>query len=217
MKSEHWMQIIVGGIILVTLGFLGSNLFEMKGLLSTVKSKVDTTDNRLARIADVLPEVKARVAWEEVNNPIDGFIAVFDPNPIDNENTVTLTVIYDASSGEIKVHSIELDNNHQNYAAYAIAGKLVSETPYDASFSELAMHSASLKQMVTMPASINAETSFIIRSAKIEDINGFVDTFSSSPPYIKNVGVYRNWGELSPKLNDLLDESNLTNQTNGRQ
>lgn len=61
MKSEHWMQIIVGGIILTAIGFLGSNLFDMKGILSSVKTKVDATDSRVTRIAETLPEVKARV------------------------------------------------------------------------------------------------------------------------------------------------------------
>ncbi len=58
MKPESWMQIIVGGVILTSLGFYGVTLFDMKGTLSSVKTQVDATDSRLSRIADTLPEVE---------------------------------------------------------------------------------------------------------------------------------------------------------------
>jgi|GEM_PF-4403029 len=214
MKSEHWMQIIVGGIILTSIGFLGVNVFDMKGVLSSVKTKVDATDNRVARIADTLPEVKVRVAWEEINHAIEGFVAVSNPEKQNDKKWATTAAVYSRDSGKISTYTVTLDKAHKNYASYVIAGKLKAESPYDSSFLELLAYSEELKQPVMLPASIDANTSFVFRSADANEMDKFIRSLSESDPKIKKVGRIRNWKELTEKLETVISETKEPNKTN---
>src|SRR5438309_4304759 len=98
MKLEQWMQLVFSTVILGAIGFLGIHLFDMKGTLSSVSVKLDTTDQRLARIADTLPEIRARIAWEEINHPLAGFVAATIPKETAKGKWKSDVKLYDAES-----------------------------------------------------------------------------------------------------------------------
>lgn len=203
MKIEHWLQMILGTAILGTLGFFGVSLFDIKGTLGSVESKVDTNAGRVNRIAEALPEMKVRLAWEEVNFPIKGFVTTSMPQKLDNNEWLTKVAVYDHANTEMKVFSMQLDANHKNLVGYAVTGKLRSEYPYDASFEELAEHSASLKEAVAMPEYIDAKTSFIIRTGSAGDYEAFLANYAKEEPESVEFGEVGTWRELSGKLVEL--------------
>ncbi|MBL1259308.1 MAG: hypothetical protein COB33_002105 [Thiotrichaceae bacterium] len=205
MKIEIWVPIIVGGIILVPLGFLGINVFDMKGTLSSVETKVNSTDNRVSRIADALPGVKARVAWEEFNHAIEGFIVVSKPKRLKSKRWLTTAAVYNRDSNDLKVYSVSLDSAHRNYASYVIAGKLKSENPYESSFTELSNYSDAIQQPVILPGSINQDTSFVLRSADALEMRKFIRTLSDSEPKTKKIKKIRNWKELVANIDELME------------
>lgn len=196
MKNETWIQLIIGGIILVPLGFLGSNVFDMNKTLSSMTTQVSNTDSRINRIVEVLPEVKARVAWEETNHAIEGFVIVTKPIENDTGKWVTTAAVYDRDNSELNVFPITLDKTHMDYASYVIAGKLKAENPYDASFSELSSYSAALKEAVLIPGNVNSNTSFVFRSSDAEEMNKFIEIISDTKPEKSKIGRIRNWKEL---------------------
>ncbi len=200
MKQEHWIQIIVGIVILGTIGFLGTQLFDMKGTLAAVKTKMDDTDGRLTRIADTLPDVKVRVAWEETNHAISGFVTLSQPRLGKDKKWVTTAAVYSRDSEKLKIYSIALDEAHKKYASYVIAGKLKSEAPYESSFSELAGHSAVMKHAVFIPPQIDPSTSFVLRSTATDDLEKFVGTLTKERPKTVELGKIRSWAELSKDL-----------------
>lgn len=203
MKIEYWLQMILGTAILGTLGFFGVNLFDIKGTLGSVETKVDTNAVRVNRIAEILPEMKVRVAWEEINFPIKGFITTSMPQKLDNNEWLTRVAVYDHANNEMKVFSMQLDENHKNLVGYAVAGKLRSEYPYDASFEELAEHSASLKEAVTIPEHIDATTSFIIRTGSASEYEAFLANYAKEEPESVEFAEVGSWKELSGKLVEL--------------
>lgn len=196
MKNETWIQIIIGGIILVPLGFLGSSVFDMNKTLSSMTTQVSNTDNRVNRIVEVLPEVKARVAWEETNHAIEGFLVVTNPMEQDSGEWITTAAIYNRDNSELSVFPIKLDKTHRNYASYVVAGKLKSENPHDASFSELSEYSAELKDVVLIPNNVNLDTSFVFRSSDAEEMSKFLETISGTKPEKSKINRIRNWKEL---------------------
>ncbi|MCD6255766.1 MAG: hypothetical protein J7J44_05785 [Deltaproteobacteria bacterium] len=204
MKVEHWMQILVGVVILSALGFYGAQLFDIKGTLSSVKTQVEAIDNRVSRIADTLPEVKARVAWEEVNFAIAGFVTVSKPKKLKNKWITTVSV-YKRDSENMVIYRILSDKVSRNYASYIIAGKLKAEHPYESSFSELAAHSATLQQAVMIPKRLNASTSFVLRSDETEDLSKFISTLTKEDPKTVKLGKIRNWKELSKMLDKIVE------------
>lgn len=203
MKQEQWIQILVGAVILVTLGFLGSQLFDMKATLSSVKTKVEETDGRVARIADTLPDVKVRVAWEEVNQAISGFVVLSQPRLNKDNKWVTAAAVYSRDSEKMKIYSVALDDAHKRYVSYVVAGKLKSDSPYESSFSELVTYSYALKEPVTIPSEIDANTSFVLRSADAEELSKFMATLTEEKPKTVDFGIIRNWAELSKDLESI--------------
>lgn len=209
MKLEHWMQLLVGVVILGSIAFLSNHLFEMKGTLSSVETKVDEYGSRVNRIAETLPEVKARVAWEEVNHAITGFIAVSKPIEGIGSKWVTTAALYDRDSEELSTYSIALDQNHKDFTSYMIAGKLKAEAPYESSFTELVMHSQSLKEPVMIPAELNPNTSFVIRSLDTKELGTYLRTISTDKASTRQIGRIKNWKELSTRLDEIVKKAEL--------
>jgi len=200
MKPEHWIPLVVGGIILAPIAFLGANVFDMKGILSSVKTKVDATDIRVTRIPDVLPEVKARVAREEINHAIEGFVAVSNPEEQSNKKWVTTAAVYNRNTLELRIYTVALDIAHKDYMSYVIAGKLRTEKPYDSSFSELVAYSHASNQGVVLPMSLNQNASFVFRSSYAEDMSKFIGSLSEEEPRSVTLRDIRNWHELTENI-----------------
>lgn len=200
MKLEHWMQLIFGTVILSGLGFLVTNLFDMKGTLSSVSTRVDTTDQRLTRIADTLPEVKARVAWEEINKPIAGFVVATVPKETENGKWESSVKLYDAKSGKLQTYSLAVETNQKDLLTFAIAGKIRAESAYDPTFAELASYSVTEKETVSIPATVNPNTSFVLRQADISKYSSYLKQVTAQDPTVKDLGLLRNWKEVAEKL-----------------
>src|SRR5690554_1381164 len=102
MKAEYWLQLLVGVVILGTLAFLATNVYDMRGLLSGMTEKVEQTEQRVTRIADALPDVRTRVAWEELQAPMSGFVAVSVPVERTPGQWSSKIRLYDARTSELK-------------------------------------------------------------------------------------------------------------------
>lgn len=201
MSTEKIIEAIFGVIILSCIGFLGTHIFDMKGLLSSVNSKLELTDNRISRIAEVLPEIKARVAWEEVNEPFNGFILTTNPKEVEPGKWETDFNIYDSESSELKTYSIKSSEEDKENIANTVSGKIRSIDKYAPTFSELVVHSMAVKEPVKIPEKINQDNSFVIRSNNVKKITVYVQKISKQKP---TVITYKkpnnNWQTLSKNL-----------------
>lgn len=203
MPTENWLQIIVGGIIITTLGFLSANVFDMKGTLSSVKTQVDATESRLSRIAETLPEVKAKVAWEEVNHAISGFVAVSEPIMTNGNRWLSRAAVYNRDSNNVNVYTVSLDMAHKDFVGYVVAGKVKTENPNDASFAELAAHSGALQQPVVIPSGIDANKSFVFRAGDVKALDEYLRSITNDNPSTVTLAKVRSWKELSEKLDTI--------------
>lgn len=200
MSIEQKIELLFGTVILAVLGYLVTNLFDMKGTLSTVSTKVDSTDQRVTRIADTLPDIKARIAWEEIHYPFTGFVATTIPLKSKNDKWATKVKVYDAKTGDLKTWEIQLDKNHKDFAAYVLAGKVRSANPYNTSFAELAIFSSNEKSPVEIPPNINAQTSYIIRVADIDEYATYLQQMTTDKPTVQTLGPVKNWQDLATKF-----------------
>ncbi len=203
MKLEHWIQTLLGSVILATLGFLSINLFEMKGLVSKVDTKVDMNDKRLSRIADTLPELKVKVAWEEVNYGFSGLVAT--TNPIETKKGLykTYVNIYKPGENTANVYAMELKENHKDFLSLVIAGRINSLEGKSVSFEELKNHSAILNEAVIIPPSYNSKTSFLVRKASINKIEEYVKNATGDIPKSIKVNKMYSWSDTYKNLNDM--------------
>lgn len=210
MRLEHWMQLLFGTVIVGTLGFFGFHIFDMKGILSrvdtkveAVETKVDLTDRRLTRIADVLPDLKARVAWEEINNGITGFVVSTKPKKTNKNAWKTYIKIYNLKKNKLHVYPISQDENHKDVPAYIVAGKIRESGGCDPSFRELEQHCAELKEPSNIPASYNTETSFLVRKTDIEKFESHIASFTKQKPWTIKTTKMRNWKEIMSNLEEI--------------
>lgn len=79
MAQENWIQILVVVIILGTLDFLASRVLDMSQTLGSIDATVTATKDRVDRIAEELPGVGVRVAYEEVRKPIRTLVITTKP------------------------------------------------------------------------------------------------------------------------------------------
>lgn len=208
MKKDIWIQLIIGAIILVPLGFLGKSVFEMNSTLSSVSTKVTSTNDRVNRIADVLPEVKIRIALEEINNPLEGFVVVTNPVEQSPGTWVSKAAVYNSLNSELSIHSLKSNEQDIEISSYAIAGRLKAENPYDTSFNELKSYSTSLNQAVYIPNNLNLDTSFILRTANADELNSFIEALSESEAKTTKIVDIKNWKELIEHIELINDKMN---------
>lgn len=206
--KQNWIQLLVGGIILALLFFMLQNQFSMKGVLSKVQNQVETNENRVSRIAETLPEVKARVAWEEVNSALEGFVVVDLPKQHENQ-WITRATLYSRDNNELKTYQVAMDENAKTHASYIIAGKLKEISPYDISFDELSLYSTSIKHATYFPPSINKNASFVFRANTSASLEKLLLDLSMAEPTVAKIETIKNWDELVKRIETIVvDDSN---------
>ena len=218
MKLEHWMQLLFGVVILGAIGFLSNNQYDIKGILSGVATKLEATDNRISRIANTLPDIKVRVASEEVNNPMTGFVIASVQKKMSDQKLVTRVVLYDAIKRTMDSFYLESEVDKIDHTAYLLSGKIKREDPFAISFSDLARYSIDIKEPVTIPPTIDTDTSFVLRDTDIEPIRYFLTSISMEGQivvgrkFVIDKGSRRidSWDALTGVLGNFSFDQNLT-------
>ena len=211
MKSETITQIALGAIGLLAtgifgiVGWLAVNQYDMNKYLGNVNTKVDANDQRLSRIASVLPDLKAKIAWEEHFDPIKGFIATKKPELINDNVYKIVYELYDREAATLRVYTKKIPIDQKILWTYAVAGKVREISPQDSSFQELSYCSAELKKNVMMPAILDEKNSFVIRGNNIQAYAEFFDGIAGTPKKEKYQDIY-NWEKLSKHLEDITKE-----------
>ena len=216
MNLEKIIEAIFGVILLSTIGFLAVQIFDMKGNLSTVSAKLESTDNRISRIAEVLPEVKARVAWEEVNEPLRGFVL---STHVNGGRYSAHFKTYNADTSLLKTYTVALSETHKEHLTNVVAGKIRTVDRYAPTFTELAYHSAENKEPVTFPANLNSDASYVIRNTNVEKIDDYLQKISKKKPKVSQIAKVANWKDLSLALDGLaivtIEKDNKPKQQKG--
>lgn len=193
----------IGGALVTVLGFIGANMFYMRADLSSVMAKADSTDERVERIAGVLPNIQARVAWEETNGPISGFVATSFPRKISEEVWGVSVNLYDAKSGELKTYTLTSKEDRKDTLGLLVAGKVTTTNSLASSFAEMEAYSGSEGTVEEIPERLDARTSFILRKVNIKDYSDYLEKISNGEPETKEIGVLANWKEVSKNFDSI--------------
>ena len=178
-------------------------LTDIKETLSAVSMSASSSDERIGRIAAAVPDLKAKVAWEEVNFPLSGFVVATVPQRTDDNKWISSVKLYETETGKLQTYSLTLDENRKDFLAFVVAGKVRTGNTYAPSFAELAIQSNNEKAPVFIPASFNAQTSFVLRNADISEYSTFLKNITGQDPEVRKLGKLRNWKEVSQKLEEV--------------
>ena len=203
LNQDNVIQIIFGVIIVGFLSLLAVNQFDMKGIMSKVDTKVDVNEKRLSRIADVLPEV---------NSPMTGFVISSKPEKTDENKYRISYTLYDTQNNVLEIYPIELDERQIKIMSYAIAGKVYTTAYNDPTFNEMSIYSCEEKEIVNIPITCNAETSFVIRKNDMRIYSNYIYDLTKKKPYIIKTKQMDTWKDITNNLKTIHDQIEKTKE-----
>jgi hypothetical protein len=99
-RIKEEFPIILGTVILGTLGYLCLKTTDLTGSVAGIDAKISSTSERVQRIAQALPDVGVRVATEEVNRPLKTVIATSPPLKDSTGLWLVKTAVIDTDKNE---------------------------------------------------------------------------------------------------------------------
>ncbi len=190
MEAKDWMQLLVGVVILGSIAWLGTNLFEMKSSLSVVEV-------RIGDIADEMPAVGKQFAWREVEAPLKGAVLASVPSKQTDGSWGMHVSLLDLQSAERLTYTIALDGEGDRRLPYAIGGTMFEHEKHPVSIGQLQRWSHGLGRSVEVPGILDADNSFVIRRAGMEDCATALTAFAGEPQRDAFEHGANNWWELS--------------------
>jgi hypothetical protein len=202
MKIDKWIEILVGTIIIGVLLLLLNQVFDMKGTLGTVDSKITSTSERVERIASVLPDLRIKIAMEEVNKPIQA--AVFTTEPFKNNlgNWITTVNVIDSIKGESQTYLVKLKGQDDKSVACLVRGSILEFETDAVSFLEFERFSADIGKPVYAPSYVLVDSSFVIRKSYPEYIKVLEKILGVSPKKGTFTSKITTWGKLTNEIKD---------------
>ncbi|MFZ5841378.1 MAG: hypothetical protein ACOY3E_00645 [Pseudomonadota bacterium] len=202
MKKETWIELIVGIVILGGLGYLSSRVTDMSQLLGSVDSKVSLTSERLDRIAQALPDVGVRIAYEEVRKPIRTVVITSTPVTKANGSIVATVSVFDLAENKAWTKPVVLTSMQDKQMIGALAWSAAEMDPQYASIARMQEYSQTVKADSPIPAFINPSTSFILRNVSGEKLLEQAPWLEASPTddFVKLDGG--NWQLLASSLKE---------------
>ena len=189
MSADKGIEILVGVVILGALGWSLTQQYEDHAILQNVDTRVANTHERVNRIADALPDMNVRLAFEEVHRPLQSAI-VATRAVEDSAGQWTMRFhIVDSENSKLSTFVCSLDGMDDQGPIWSVMGLAYDVEPQMRSASSLTRWSAEINEPYTMPAYIEPEVTlcFLDTSASVlEEKLGWlqlasVDDLASGP------------------------------------
>ncbi|WP_019605621.1 hypothetical protein [Teredinibacter turnerae] len=206
MDKKDWVQLLVATCILGTLGFLGVNLFEMKGTLATVDTRSSKTDERVGRIAETLPELKSRVAWEELNSRFEALVLTSVALSMNNGAISRRVALYRPTLKKAFMYDIEAPEESLARSMRLLSGTIYNFDRKAITFSDLTELAYEQRFSVLLPTSLDSRNSFVVRSAHLEDLKKILRNASKGEPREIDVETAFRVIDLSEKLDEIMEK-----------
>jgi hypothetical protein len=164
MTKDTLHTIIVAGVL--GTGLLGLYLlvFNMRGDLSSVDTKVTNTAERVERIAQALPDMRVRVASEEFTRPIKAAVIVANPQQTPSGAWSTAVHVFDFEKKQRTTYTAKLSADDMDSLSTAVTGKVMRIDRKAVSLAEIkamAIGSGASKERVNPPTYLDSDASFI--------------------------------------------------------
>lgn len=157
MKPEKWLEILVVGIILSGLAWLLVQVFDMKGT-------VTSTAQRLDRIASVLPDIRVRIAQEELSKAIQLAVISTKPVEVSQGEWISAVHVLDTENRRLTTYRVKLQGPNDDRAMVLVTGSVFQSDDRAVPFSKLQEWSTEAKNPVLLPGYIEMSSSYILRT-----------------------------------------------------
>ena len=186
---------------LAVLGWVARQVYVMN-------SKVTSTEQRVDRIVAVLPDIRVRLAKEEVERTIRLCIMTSKPFVDNAENWISQVNLIDTVEEQQFSWKVKLENQQDRSAIYAVCGVANSSNDEVHSMRFLENASLELDRRVSAPAYIDIDFSYCFRTVSRNYKKDLESLFKIEPiesPFTKKLN---GWKDLADELEDNSDNYN---------
>lgn len=158
--SDWWKVLgIAGPIVLTIVGaawFLGSKLSSVENHNSALQVRIDA-------IAEALPDIRVKVAYESVYGPFQSVLLVSDPRP--NGDAWTRVIgVYDADSGMLNTFVLPVTAREDDAAVMQIVGRISALQSTSVALDEAEKASVEVNAPMYVSDDLDKGNSYLIRS-----------------------------------------------------
>ena len=196
----NWVEILVVGIILATLGWLAVTVFNMNGLLAEVKAEGNIMKEDVARIRGVLPDLGKAIAQNEIQAPVSVAMITTDPVKLENGKVVKSFKVIDTKKSELLTYTVNLTSTQDREKTLLFKGTVHDLEAQSVSFSKLYNYSNQAGQPVYTLANVDLVNSFIIKYPDTSNYRLTLSQYLGQPQIMKINTQASNWSELSLEL-----------------
>jgi hypothetical protein len=210
--------IVAIGVFVVVVGWLIHTVFTMNATLSVVDTKLDAmdakvdtntegTNQRIDRIVAVLPDVRAKVAQEEVAKPIQAAVVVTEPIEASPGKWITAVHFLEAAQQTRQTYVVQVKGPKDKTIAYLASGTAISSDSDAISFDSLSAMSSDLGKPIIVPNFVISKNSIALRRLSPEFQKTFEEALRSYQPSLveKAAAVQTkttSWEKLSAELEE---------------
>ncbi|MGJ0534794.1 MAG: hypothetical protein ACR65W_16280 [Methylocystis sp.] len=206
--------VIAISVFSIALIWLLSAVHTMNATLTAVDVKtagtnqrVDDTNLRIDRIAAVLPDVRIKIAHEEISKPIQAAIVVTEPSEISAGNWVTAIHLLETAKQKRRTYFVPVKGPNDNTAAYLASGAAVSLDSDSISFETLSSLSADAGEPTFAPTFVISRNSMALRKLSPEFEKALEKALTNFEPALnaKNATLRSkttSWDTLSAELTE---------------
>jgi hypothetical protein len=197
--NANWIEILVVGIFLSTLGWLCLTVYGLNGTVSTIDSKMETTKEDIIAIKGILPDINKALASEEIQKPIDAALITTKPYRNKEGNLVKSFKVINTKDSEMLTYTVALKNQTDIEKTLIFNGAIHYSSTSPISFTKLIKYSLSENKEVSISPKIDIKNSFVIKNIDSLDLKVF--TLQFGVPKVEKINIaVSNWNELNEEF-----------------
>ena len=156
--SEKWPEILILVFVVPTFLFV----LNLNNRVSKLEERTLNTSNRVDRIAQSLPDIRAKVAYEMIYAPFAS--ALMTTQPFEDADTIWKTNfhVFDPRTGLLLVYQAQMKDKDDTSAQLMMAGALNLYDPNAISLKMIGEAGNEIKVLLLAPWQLSVDYSFIM-------------------------------------------------------
>jgi hypothetical protein len=199
-EAPWWWRLVRPGFFPSVLGFLGIQLWTMNGTLHAVDTKVANVDQRVDRIAQALPDLRVRVAKEELGRLISSALIATRPYKSAQGGWLRLVHLIDPETSQATTYEVRLADDLDRKPIHTLQGIAEDAEQHRTSLYDLTAWSAEFTDDATVPAFVDLKGSLVFHDTSAHVLRERIDWIG---PMVKTTSLpkpIKDWKDLSELL-----------------
>jgi len=205
--KEKIPEIVIGTVLVGGGGWLISQTYAINRALGSLETKVESKLSehwgRIDRIASALPDVRIRIAKEELSKPLTTAVVVLDPVKNSKGKWVAGLHVIDAVAMTRNTYVVPVKGPGDKEIAWLASGAAFEADPDALSFKTLAAFSSDAGTPTSAPAYVLPHNSYILRKPSANYVQSLAailkgrSAVHQTVPFQTNV---KSWEKLAAEL-----------------